>query len=404
VGLDHPGERPRKQEPVEGLAEHAAVSTLLFVNLSRWNVGNGGQIMATGKSYYVCPNGSGNAGTKANPCSLNTGINNAQAGDEIVLKDGTYRQFVRFKRSGAPGKPIVLRAENHQKAVIELPDGVPEGKAGGKRSVIYARKYSHITISGLTIDGRNGGESGITADDGDNIIIENNHVKNTGSGGISMKGSQNIVIRFNLIEDLGNSFLGEGLYIGQFKGEAPVKDVEIYGNTIRRARMNFIDLKRGNENVHVHHNIFEDLVPARNRTDLKAPARSDGLVLMGETTGRGSRFEDNIIRNVTRDNPGQALKVSQNSNHVVQNNVFYKLNNQRAISGHQKGRAGPSAISSNISSNTFGDLNSYKVDATAGPIRGINISNNNKMDASQSDCIAEERRIVQEMQNLPGFR
>jgi len=350
----------------------------------------------SGSSFYASPNGKGDC-SAGSPCSLQAAIDKAGPGDEVVLKDGAYRQFVRFKRSGAPGKPIVLRAENPQKAVIELPNGVREGKGGGNNSVINTRPHSHITISGLTIDGRGQGESGITADDGSNLIIENNHVRNTGSGGISMKGSENSVIRFNLVEDLGNSFLGEGMYIGQFQGKAPVKNVEIYGNTIRGARMNFIDLKRGNENVNVHHNIFEDLVPGRARPDLGAGSASDGLILMGETNGRGSRFEDNIISNVTRDNPGQALKVSQNSNHVVQNNVFYNLDNKRAISGHQKGGSGPSAISSN----TFCGLNSYDVNGSAGPIGGIKIGAN-KMNAPQSACNTEEQRIMNEMQNLPS--
>lgn len=345
--------------------------------------------------YVVAPDGIGTEGTQDKPCLLNTAIRLAQAGDEIILKDGVYRQLVRFRRSGTFGNPIVLRAENPQQAAIELPDGVVEGKNGGKNSVITTTPYSHITVSGLMIDGRGMGESGIVADNGSNLVIENNHIRNTGSGGIGMKGTINSVIRLNIIEDTGKAFLGEGFYIGQASGESPVKDIEIYGNIVRRVCMNFIDMKRGNENVNVHHNIFEDLLPGRDRPDLNARSFSDGLVLMGLAGVRGSLFTDNIVRNVIWDKPAQLLKISQNSGHVVQYNIFCNINNKLAISGHQTGSLGPSTIIYN----TFSALESYEVSDTAGPLDGVSVFDN-KVDEPKLGYDIDEYRLMKEIVGL----
>lgn len=346
-------------------------------------------------SYFAAPKGASTLFTPTRPGSLNNAISRARPGDEIVLTDGLYRQLVRFKRSGAPDKPILLRAEHPQQAIIEMPGGVKEGKFQGNNSCINTKPYSYITISGLTINGRQWGESGITADDGSNIIIEFNHIRNTGSGGVGMKGLEDSVIRFNLIEDTGRSFLGEGIYLGQVRGDQIVKNIEVYGNTVRRCCMNFVDMKLNNENVNIHHNLFEDLVPGRNRPDLGAGLASDGLILMGGTKGAGCRCEDNILRNVTRDRPAQIFKISQNSGHIVQRNLVYNVNNQRLISGHQNGTMGKSVITLN----TFHNLVSKLVNDQAGPIGGIDIVDN-KIDATEQEAHDEEQRIISEMQAL----
>lgn len=351
------------------------------------------------RSYIVSPDGKGTSYTQNRPGLLNGAISKAMPGDEIVLKDGMYRQFVRFVRSGTRGNQITLRSETPQKAIIVLPFGVREGKFAGNNSVINTKPHSYITIKNLSINGRGTGESGIVADNGSNLIIEYNHIKNTGSGGIGMKGASDCVIRFNLIEDTGESLLGEGLYMGQATGSQPISNIEIYGNIVRRVRQNFIDMKRGNQNVHVHHNIFEDMTPSRDRPELDARKFSDGLVLMGESAQNGSRFEDNIIRDVRRDKPSQLLKISQNSKHLVQRNVFRNINNIRAISGHQDGGTDKTVITGN----TFHNLRSYVINDEAGPIDGIDI-NGNKIDVPESESVQEEKRIILELLAFDGAR
>ena len=71
-------------------------------------------------SYYVSPGGSGAACSEGVPCSLTEGLNRAGAGDEVVLRDGDYRQGeISLPRSGAPGAPIVIRGYDGETAALD---------------------------------------------------------------------------------------------------------------------------------------------------------------------------------------------------------------------------------------------------------------------------------------------
>ena len=74
-------------------------------------------------SYYVAPNGSGTACSLAAPCSLTEGESQAQAGDEIVLRDGVYSQGeMDLPRSGTAGAPIVIRGYYGETAILDGAD------------------------------------------------------------------------------------------------------------------------------------------------------------------------------------------------------------------------------------------------------------------------------------------
>jgi len=77
-------------------------------------------IPAPNHTYYVGPSGSGTTCTSVAPCSLATGLNLAQAGDEVVLLDGVYAQGeIAVPRSGAAGAPIVIRGQPGGAAVLD---------------------------------------------------------------------------------------------------------------------------------------------------------------------------------------------------------------------------------------------------------------------------------------------
>ena len=74
-------------------------------------------------SYYVNPTGSGTACTLATPCSLVEGLTQANAGDEVVLRGGTYRQGeVSLPRSGNAAAPIVIRAHSGETPILDGSD------------------------------------------------------------------------------------------------------------------------------------------------------------------------------------------------------------------------------------------------------------------------------------------
>jgi len=80
-------------------------------------------IPAASHSYFVSPTGGGTACSLASPCSLVGALNQVQAGQEVVLRGGTYYQGeFDLPRSGASGAPIVIRGYAGESAILEGAD------------------------------------------------------------------------------------------------------------------------------------------------------------------------------------------------------------------------------------------------------------------------------------------
>jgi hypothetical protein len=80
-------------------------------------------IPAASDSKHVSPTGNGTACTEAAPCSLLEGLSQAQAGDEVLLREGVYYQGeITLPRSGAPGAPVVVRGYPGETAVLDGAD------------------------------------------------------------------------------------------------------------------------------------------------------------------------------------------------------------------------------------------------------------------------------------------
>jgi hypothetical protein len=76
-------------------------------------------------TYYASPSGSGTACSLAAPCSLEEGLNQAQPGEEVALRGGTYYQGdLSLPRSGATGAPIVIRSYAGETAILDGADPV----------------------------------------------------------------------------------------------------------------------------------------------------------------------------------------------------------------------------------------------------------------------------------------
>jgi parallel beta-helix repeat protein len=75
------------------------------------------------RSLVVSTTGSGTACTEPSPCSLDEGIAQAVAGDEIVLRGGVYQQGeISQPRSGSAGAPIVIRAHDGETPILDASD------------------------------------------------------------------------------------------------------------------------------------------------------------------------------------------------------------------------------------------------------------------------------------------
>ncbi|CAG0926821.1 hypothetical protein TFLX_00218 [Thermoflexales bacterium] len=80
-------------------------------------------VPAPSKTYYVTSAGSGSTCSLAAPCALSYAINQAQAGQAIVLRGGIYHQGeFTLPRSGSSGSPIVLRSYPGETAILDGSD------------------------------------------------------------------------------------------------------------------------------------------------------------------------------------------------------------------------------------------------------------------------------------------
>jgi hypothetical protein len=70
-------------------------------------------------TYYSSPTGTGTACSDASPCSLTTGLGKLVAGDTLYLKDGTYYQTLDITKSGVVGSPVIVKAKNDGRAIID---------------------------------------------------------------------------------------------------------------------------------------------------------------------------------------------------------------------------------------------------------------------------------------------
>ncbi len=83
-------------------------------------------VPAASRSYYVALSGSGTGCSLSSPCSLATALNQAQSGQEIVLRGGTYYQGeMSLPRSGVAGAPIIIRGYTGETAVMDGADPSP---------------------------------------------------------------------------------------------------------------------------------------------------------------------------------------------------------------------------------------------------------------------------------------
>ncbi len=77
-------------------------------------------VPAPGATFYVHPDGIGSDCTFDSPCALSTGLGQANAGEAVVLRGGTYATGdLDMPRSGSDGAPIVIRGYSGETAILD---------------------------------------------------------------------------------------------------------------------------------------------------------------------------------------------------------------------------------------------------------------------------------------------
>ena len=314
------------------------------------------------RQYYVAPDGgdANDCGEKSKPCSLNTGLNRAQAGESVILTDGTYAQQLETRRSGKAGNHIVIRAEHNGKAKIEKNVG----------NIVHI-KHDYITIRGLWVSDKRSSPKGsgvirIYRNGGNHhIIIEDCTIFQAGMVGFSVTGVKNknhhIIFRNNFINGSGynkNFSTGEAIYIGKFTNDAPgVENIMIYGNKVRDFTSNGVDVKVTATKVWIYNNEFYDQVPfaAHGVPD----HFRDGTILI-----QGS--EGYVFNNIIRDSDVQSqiieARASTNSKpNLIYNNIIYNCVNHKWAVSYKKSNDNMGAATQ-VFNNTFFNLASHKVE------------------------------------------
>ncbi|MCL7764868.1 alginate lyase [Polaribacter sp. Z014] len=226
-----------------------------------------------------------------NSLELIDAAKNAQPGDNIVIKDGTYKDVeIIFKGEGTKENPITLKAENPGKVFIE---GVSSLKIGG----------NYLEVNGLFF--RNG-HSPAT-----NVIgfrISEKEVANYS------KVTNCVILDFNNLQrDQDN------LWVQFYGTHNELSNCYIAGKTNGGPTVR-VDLK-GNQSIRNYHKIINNHFGPRPR---KGGAR-------GETIQLGSSFTSmtpsntTIANNLFEECNGEVEIISSKTNfNIIKNNVFYK--------------------------------------------------------------------------------
>ncbi|BAF59283.1 MAG: hypothetical protein HPY89_04345 [Pelotomaculum sp.] len=140
------------------------------------------------KVYSVAPWGDdGNAGSLSSPWkTLQHAVNNLQAGDRLLIREGTYKEHVSFKKSGTGENPITVSVFQGEEAVL---DG--EG-AGWKYGFNFEFGVSFVTLSGLKV--RNFARYGFALW-GENRSVRLRNLEATGcSTGLHIISAENMLV------------------------------------------------------------------------------------------------------------------------------------------------------------------------------------------------------------------
>ncbi len=134
--------------------------------------------------------------------TINKGVECLFAGDTLIVGDGTYPEVVLWyywghQRSGTPGNPITIRAENSKQVIVQPgPAGMGQGLGGG-RNIFAFENQNYWTVDGFITDGT--GMSGVI------------HYNSVGTVGLIVK---NFEARYGADNNSGSNTLGISTSVG----------------------------------------------------------------------------------------------------------------------------------------------------------------------------------------------
>jgi len=178
-----------------------------------------------------------------------------RAGDELVLRGGTYSFNSRFGVTavGTAAQPIVVRGKSGETAVIDM--------TTVNQNIIDVENSAYFVLRNLTF---HGGSAGVRLVQSSYITIEDSEIYGTDDVGISANSGnyEGLLIRHNHIHNTGAT--GEGMYLGCNNNACRVLNSVIEWNYIHDTngptvtQGDGIEVKEGSAGNIIRHNVIHD--------------------------------------------------------------------------------------------------------------------------------------------------
>ena len=286
---------------------------------------------APGKEIFVGPGGTGDGTTEAAPLgSVQSAMNQAQAGETVTILPGTYTEDLSTSRNGENEKSILVKAKNGRGSVII------RSTSGRALQVNHA----YWTFWGLVFDGRYGNRDLILVrKGGDNLTFKNVEVKESSRDCMDIEEVNDILIEDSLIHHCLNYTGGQRVDAHGIVGVA-VRNLTIKNTAIHTFSGDAVQLDPnrsalGWDNLVISgcHFWLKPLpaltngfpagsVPGENAFDSKVgPGRPK--ILIEKTIASG--FKDGLISNMAAFNLKESIEVTVDRVLVFDSDIAFRV-------------------------------------------------------------------------------
>ncbi|MBL7188603.1 MAG: right-handed parallel beta-helix repeat-containing protein [Phycisphaerae bacterium] len=238
--------------------------------------------------------------------------NSLGAGEELILRGGTYSQNARraVTANGTAAEPIIIRAADGEDPLLTRPADNRD-----RYNNIEFVDCSHLVIRGLRF---RGGSSGVRFIRGHHITFEDCEIAETGNNALTMNSGDcdSFIIRRNHIHHTGLSTTrqteGEGMYIGCHSGSCITTNTLVEGNYIHHTRGTS---SGGNDGVEIKFGSYANVVRDNVIHDTNIGRQYPGIFVYGG--GKGINIvEGNVIWNA-----GEGIQVVSDA--IIRNNIIF---------------------------------------------------------------------------------
>lgn len=278
---------------------------------------------------YVSPTGNNaNAGTLVAPwATIQYAASNANAGDTVYVRGGTYSERVNVTKNGTAAAPLIIREYPGEVPIIDQTGVTP---ANGGSALVTLTNRSHVIIQGLTLQNYR------TADDNKTPI--GILVSGSGSGVHLLGNTVRNIEQNNTV--LGNFDANAHGILVEGTGTTQLTNIVIDGNHVYDLHLgasealvlngNVTNFRVVNNIVHDCNNIGIDLIGYEGTGPSPAQDRArNGLVAGNVVYNIDSSFNPAYDGNLTTgggERSAAGIYVDGGSSIIIEQNIVYACN------------------------------------------------------------------------------